>query len=79
VLKDCFSYIHNVDKKEEREAARKEKENTVREERRRQKQAEIIYLLTNHAFPPMTYTGCFKKVGRGEEESDEARGNTGTD
>lgn len=78
MLKDCFSYIHNVDKKEEREAARKEKENTVREGRC-QKQAEIIYLLTNHAFPPMTYTGCFKKVGRGEEESDEARGNTGTD
>jgi hypothetical protein len=52
VLKDCFSYIHNVDKKEEREAARKEKENTVREEGRCQKQAEIIYLLTNHAFPP---------------------------
>jgi hypothetical protein len=50
VLKDCFSYIHNVDKKEEREAARKEKENTVREGRC-QKQAEIIYLLTNHAFP----------------------------
>lgn len=51
MLKDCFSYIHNVDKKEEREAARKEKENTVREGRC-QKQAEIIYLLTNHAFPP---------------------------
>jgi hypothetical protein len=51
VLKDCFSYIHNVDKKEEGEAARKEKENTVREGRC-QKQAEIIYLLTNHAFPP---------------------------